>query len=161
MGVQPGPTISTQQRQAFRRYASLRASSLGAPSPKPRGWSIVGRPYELPGRLRRRSTPRVGDISNRLARFEAALLSELREGSIYVEGVVTGIFRAPQRNLVAALVTALASCTVIRPARKSSRASKSVRRNSSLSRVSDRSYLGFVSAVMASTLLSPLSIRAE
>jgi Chalcone and stilbene synthases, N-terminal domain len=49
IGIQPGPTKNMRQRQAFRRYAALRASRPGAAVSQPKAWST----------LRRRSRSRV------------------------------------------------------------------------------------------------------
>jgi hypothetical protein len=58
-----------------------------------------------------------------------------------------------------ARLTVLASSALMRPARRSSKASKSISRNSSPSRASKGLYLGFVSFAMGRLLLSRPSVR--
>src|SRR5258706_14301941 len=87
------------------------------------------------------------------------LCRRLASDCFYVEGAATFIFRAPQRTLLAAVVTALASSAFMRPARRSSKASKSISRNSSPSRASKGLYLGFVSFAMGRLFLSRPSVR--
>jgi glucan biosynthesis protein len=41
IGFESGPTKSACTRRAFRRYAALRASRLGAAAPQPREWSTL------------------------------------------------------------------------------------------------------------------------